>query len=421
MDDHPPRSNLGQLVQEAQRLRDHLLHVEGQSTADLVAALQPFERDLPLDQVPDPEIRTLSEAFQAAYDNATDAVDAYTLSEVLRGNSPYFNRQSLWVSSTLAIIGALLVATALHFSLWSNRSMYDLNRAQAFIEFDHSGELTKLVELENYFDETMTAPTPPVLEPMLLYLEGKAKLEEHYTTEYTLPGELSIRMNETVPLHGVWQGLHNSTCGSADDPPWAPLGWLLHCAWAAVPDDTADETQPAVSQETVAEEAGERVEQQLSLFRTELSEVEQRQQATMAAAGRDSLQLPYVFSQLAVQQRMTDLESKLSSVNRLWLPITYGALGSIVYCMWRVLSAHVAALGFFYALLRTAFAALAALTLSMLLVPANVLNIGTDASRPLIYLISFIFGYSVEAFVATLNRLNSFVASSVTPKKNRTG
>ena len=118
----------------------------------------------------------------------------------------------------------------------------------------------------------------------------------------------------------------------------------------------------------------------------------------------------------SVTGKAEDLSQTLNIVHRWALPIIYGALGSIVYLMWRVLSPPISPFGVFRGLLRTIFAALAALTLSMLLIPSNALALGAEVSRPLIYLISFVFGYSVEAFVSTLNNLNTFLASRLSPK-----
>ncbi|MEO1306862.1 MAG: hypothetical protein AAFV38_02755, partial [Pseudomonadota bacterium] len=127
----------------------------------------------------------------------------------------------------------------------------------------------------------------------------------------------------------------------------------------------------------------------------------------------------YVRSEYFVGSMIQTLRELLNVVQLWALPIIYGSLGSIVYCMWRVLNPNIAPYGFLYSLMRTAFAGLAALTLSMLLAPSNVLTIGVDLNRPLIYLLSFIFGYSVEAFVSTLNLLNSYVTTNLTPTKRR--
>jgi hypothetical protein len=84
-----------------------------------------------------------------------------------------------------------------------------------------------------------------------------------------------------------------------------------------------------------------------------------------------------------------------------------------------VLNPSTVALGALYTIMRTAFAGLAALTLSMLFIPSNALVLGAQPSQPLIYLFAFIFGYSIEAFVNTLNNLNAYLSSSLAPRKRK--
>ena len=122
----------------------------------------------------------------------------------------------------------------------------------------------------------------------------------------------------------------------------------------------------------------------------------------------------------AVAVRIKDLREWLNTIHLWALPILYGMLGSVVYCMWRVLNPSVAPLGFFYSFMRTIFAGLAAMTLSMLLVPSNILTAGVELNRPLIYLLSFVFGYSVEVFINTLNLFNTYFLANLTvrPRKD---
>ena len=153
-------------------------------------------------------------------------------------------------------------------------------------------------------------------------------------------------------------------------------------------------------------------------FRERIAEINQLQRDTMDIAGRRPLN-EYVQSYYRVQSQMQTLTEWLNVVYLWGLPIIYGALGSIVYCMWRVLNPNLAPVGGLYAVMRTAFAGLAALTLSMLLVPSNILTVGVDLNRPLVYLLSFIFGYSIEAFVSTLNGLNTYLSHNLTPKPRK--
>jgi len=117
-----------------------------------------------------------------------------------------------------------------------------------------------------------------------------------------------------------------------------------------------------------------------------------------------------------VMRHMRDrLAAHLEVVHRWFLPAIYGALGSVVYCLWRILSPDLSALGIGYTLLRTSFAGLAAITLSMLLIPSQTLTLGAEPSRPIIYLLCFVSGYSIEAFITALSRLNGMLTSRLSP------
>jgi len=57
--------------------------------------------------------------------------------------------------------------------------------------------------------------------------------------------------------------------------------------------------------------------------------------------------------------------------------------------------------------MRMIFAGLAAMTLSMIVIPSNIVNVDKSVQMPILYLLSFIFGYSIEGFIRLLNRLNA--------------
>ncbi|MBM7066975.1 hypothetical protein [Actibacterium sp. 188UL27-1] len=412
--------SLTKLVAEARHLRDHLLHVEGQDSAKLVEALQPFDTTEMAAQASAEEVRSLNATFQAAYDSALGSVDGYTLNEVLKGRSPHIRRPSLAGSVVLTAIGICLVITAFHFSYWSNRTTFVLSEAEKFVQFDHFQSVMKLIELENYFDKTEQSPASPDLEPQLVYLEGISALKYHYHEEATLPGKM-LELNGNInPVGQQWTAMWRSYCaGLGPDRLSASQGWLSWIAHCAKPrQGTQQASGVAYLSADTKIAALTPSDSGVSLFQEKIAEIAQLQQATMVNAKR----IPngdYVRSQYFVGSMMQTLKELLNVVHLWALPIIYGALGSIVYCMWRVLNPNVAAYGFLYCLMRTAFAGLAALTLSMLLVPSNVLTIGVDLNRPLIYLLSFIFGYSIEAFVSTLNLLNTYLSTNLTPKPRR--
>lgn len=401
--------SLEKLVREAGHLRDHLLRVEGQDSSALGIALQPFERHAETEPT-DAEIAALASAFQDAHDKALNAVDGYTLNEVLKGRSPHSYRSSVWGSFSLTVLGVLLVMTAFYFSNWASRATFAISEAEDFIEFDHFNSIMKLIELESYFEEIDAGNQNSDMEPQLVYLEGLTSLKAHYHQEALLPGKMSLLIEEVNPLQQRTKRWYVDYCRAEDKatlPMWLQaVGWTFNCP-------TASSTASFGAARSLT-----KPEEETRAFRVRIDEINKLQRDTMKIAGRRPLN-EYINSFYKVQSQMQTLTEWLNVVYLWALPIIYGALGSVVYCMWRVLNPNLAAVGALYAVMRTAFAGLAALTLSMLLVPSNILTVGADLNRPLVYLLSFIFGYSIEAFVSTLNMLNTYLSQSLTPKPRK--
>lgn len=407
----PRNGSLERLVSQAGFLRDHLLRVEGQDSSALGIALQPFERPGDTADPTDAEIATLARAFQDAHDKALSAVDGYTLNEVLKGRSPHRYRSSILGSFSLTALGVLLVMSAFYFSNWASRATFAISEAEAFVEFDHFNSIMKLIELESYFEEIEPSVVNSDMEPQLVYLEGLTSLKAHYHQEALLPGKMSQLIEEVNPISQRSKRWWVDYCRAPDK---AELPVFLRTIGLLFSCPNGNRQMGAGLTRSIAI-----AEPETRAFRLRIDEINQLQRDTMEIAGRRPLN-EYISSFYKVQTQMQTLTEWLNVVYLWALPIIYGALGSIVYCMWRVLNPNLAAVGGLYAVMRTAFAGLAALTLSMLLVPSNILTIGADMNRPLVYLLSFVFGYSIEAFVSTLNTLNTYLSQSLTPKPRRT-
>jgi hypothetical protein len=362
------------------------------------------------------------------------------LDNILSGHSPHLRPDSPLASLGLAMIGFLLVVGTFHFTFWANRTTSVMEQSEKFVAFDHFGQMMKIVELDNYFGATNNngQSSAPDLEPQLVYLEQLSRLEIEYHYERTLPS----RMNELLvgfnPLGVVRDRVQRRICqpGIFESAPTvaASIGCpisLQEQDKTETKDDNNDGEAEDESSETIAtnaEDPGSADEIQVSMsqndihgiseFKKGLGQIDVIREETMKAAGRN-LYGTYTRSQRVVEGLQQRLREQLNIVHLWALPILYGALGSIVYCMWRVLNPNVSGLGFIHPVMRTIFAGLAALTFSMLLVPSNILSVGVDLNRPLIYLLSFVFGYSIEAFVNTLNVLNTYVSGSIAVKGKR--
>lgn len=410
--------SFARLYREAKCLRDHLLRLSGHDGVALSTALRPFEKDETFADISDAEIKALSEAFQKAHDDTATSIDNRTLDNILAGKSPHVHGDSALASAGLAIIGFLLVIGAFHYTYWANSTQSHIAQAERFLAFDHSAQMMKVVELEALFTQrdgaTSTQPSGiGDIDPELVYLEQLASLEAQYELEASLPSRLIRQSQSFNPLAIMQVRTIRSICNApylSDD---GFLRSLVTCdpnagkstTLIAVPGSEPQQRRDRITPATYG----------IPDFRGKIERVNEMELATMEAAGRSAANR-YTTSLQNVESYRQELVSKLSIV-RLWaLPIIYGALGSIVYCLWRVLDTNVSGLGFALPVVRTIFAGLAALTFSMLLVPANVLSIGAEMNRPIIYLLSFIFGYSIEAFISTLNVINTYVMSNVAVK-----
>ncbi len=127
--------------------------------------------------------------------------------------------------------------------------------------------------------------------------------------------------------------------------------------------------------------------------------------------GRDSGNAvsDHVLSRLILLKQVKRMQDKISLVNRFALPMIYGSLGAALFCLIRVLTPALSDLGPARAFLRVLFGAFSAMTLSMLFIPANVFSINAQSNPTVIFLACFLFGYSFDAVLSALHRLEAFL------------
>lgn len=439
--DHEER--LSTLIFKASNLRDYLMHVQGEDSADIAYALRVFDRTDDFSAVTDEDILNLRKAFQKAYDRLCLRIDPYTIGEVLIGKSPVERGTPVTTSLLLCVAGLLLVASVFNFTYWSNRATVAMADAQEFLAFDHSNEIAQLVEMKILFDKVVSDDGTDNLEPQLMYLEGISNLQQHYSRERELIERIQGLWSEAQVYRTPGQYVSNWSCDRAADTVVlkAMFDPIFRCSEkeAARAQAVAAAAARAEAMKKAKEEAAKKAQQvtgqegtkvssrdaatteaikAASVFDDRFRDVRAAQFETMKTANRTAVNI-YQDTLDAMAVRIKDLREWLNTIHLWALPILYGMLGSIVYCMWRVLNPSVAPLGFFYSFMRTIFAGLAAMTLSMLLVPSNILTAGVELNRPLIYLLSFIFGYSVEVFINTLNMFNTYFLANLTTRERK--
>ncbi|MEX0351271.1 MAG: hypothetical protein AB3N15_17750 [Paracoccaceae bacterium] len=135
--------------------------------------------------------------------------------------------------------------------------------------------------------------------------------------------------------------------------------------------------------------------------------------------GRNSRSNPadHIVTRLQLLQSAEELKAKISLANRFALPMVYGSLGAALFCLVRVLTPALSDLGPARAFLRILFGAFAAMTLSMLFIPANVFTINEQSNPTLIFLACFLFGYSFDAVLSALHRMEAFLQGRLQPQE----
>ncbi|KIT15355.1 hypothetical protein [Jannaschia aquimarina] len=435
---------LHQLVKEAEYLCDQLLYEEAdQELEDLVRALQPFHT---ADHSPTAdEILALKLTFRKAYGKARTLVDGITLREVLKGWAPTRKSSSIVTGALLAVIGIGLMLSIWEYSSWSARTDLLLEEAEDFVEFEHESELMRLVELRSFFqsDGAREASFRLDPEPQRMFVDVLKRLESHYTLERTLEHNLNEHLHDLWTFKSWLATFHRLACRTIESeaPEESPatemvartgmilapegrlaglVNWVETCAPAATGQLASQRNIQEVYAEITARfddlaNSGARFDEYIDVMMV-------FREYTMYQAGRRSgpfvRPTTYVQSLHQIANWRSELLRRLDDVHRWYLPILYGMLGSIVYAIWRVLTPGVAPLGRGYTILRTCFAGLAAMTLSMLLVPSNATGLQGGTGSPIIYLVAFVFGYSIEAFVRTLSRLNASVSQAMSPRRD---
>ena len=436
------------LIFQAAHLRDHLMRTKGTDSTALTAALQPFEdTDQPGPADPKDTIK-LVQAFQEAYDNAQALLDERTLLDVLVGKSPYIYRDSKVSSICLVLLGALLVMSAFHYTYWSTKATSALQASEKFAEFQHLDELVKAVQLRLDFANSPNVGEPAQPGPVAVsttgveYMQQLSTLKSQYQLEATLPVSMNnLRYNFNPPgqfytylRKQYCEGRPDTTAQNAE-PETGFVAVVLHCPPKAVLEKkVADTDAEDIAANTDAEDATDNAPDvtrdqtdigglgQIGLADQPTDTLDQALRSGLTVVQTQAGRIPlgdYEHTIFAVNSLKRELNQRLNIV-RFWaLPIIYGALGALVYCLWRTLTPSVSGLGFWHPIMRMIFGSLAALTFSMLLIPANVLSIGLEAQTPIVYLLSFIFGYSVDGFVRILNVLNAFIASNTVVKSEK--
>jgi hypothetical protein len=150
-------------------------------------------------------------------------------------------------------------------------------------------------------------------------------------------------------------------------------------------------------------------------------EIENTIDAISSTMGRQVTATAYEVNRVTFSTYKRTIESNIMIANRVLLPVLYGVLGAFLFNIVRYLSVDLANPSFIESFLRIVFAAFAAITVSMLLIPSQIVDVGAANNPTIVYLFCFLFGYSINAFIRLLERLESFLSGRFAPNERGSG
>jgi hypothetical protein len=470
------------LLVTARRLRDYEIFA-GRGKGDaLINALEPFEQ-------PDGQVKAahLSKLRRAMRDTCV-GLDPYTLTKVIGGQSPLrqlapktdstqdarnlFARfrdyaKDFSLRYIVVVFGLILMGLALHYTLWTVQANIFLSKADEHLEYDYSGNVLSLFELEAHMVSTAPKQAAPDVgyEPLQHYLNELTEIRSFNFNQSLLHQELRHLERTSDPLKALVDAIRGvparlapnlspqeaqrralvamedaerlmqksdggdvTAAISHQEPPVGPEPGEGMLASTSMTDATM--TVAGGGHVDTGSEPKEAVVDMIDAIKTDsLAQTILGGPARIHSAAYDDLYassatlLAMPFGQAdrpeltreQLRNDMARLATGISTINKWYLPVLYGALGAVLFCLVRILTPNLADLGPARSILRIVFGAFAAMTISMLLVPSNLFSLDAQSSPTLIFLFCFIFGYSFDAFLVALRRLEAFVIAKMQP------
>lgn len=105
-----------------------------------------------------------------------------------------------------------------------------------------------------------------------------------------------------------------------------------------------------------------------------------------------------------------ELAGLLDLTNRWTFAVIYGALGAVIFSLSRHLNAVISSPPLESTILRVLFAMFIAISVSMIFIPSSAFSVGNEISPTFVFLVCFVFGYSIDSFLRLLRRVDAWVS-----------
>jgi hypothetical protein len=451
------------IVEEARRVRDYLIAAGSRKAAALQAALRPFD----VGTASDEDLAALRETCSTIFPQIERATLIAVLNGTFRlGPDHAGDRRSL-LSTTkfVGLFGLILMIASLHWTNWSTRAAAAMSNLERVRDIQRSIDVDDIVRTVNFCNYIQNVPDDNDVSRFVstareiayydaIWLEARntaTRLQREFIPFPALRDR--VRLWVTTGGQDSLPPAAQIQLGGAGPPPAAPAA--PDAAGANVQslsEDLKDHLQPvplgaghddqreataAAGQSDASQDAsptpdpasqgelqqvylsaGQSVCDQFNQKNYRLSEQFDWYKSSLARVGeiipletRDSL-----FkggSEASIEVLQTRLAQLQSLAHRWLLPVLYGALGAVIFCLVRALRAtHLLPMSGSEILLRVGFGAFVGYIVSALLIPSGMFAGQFSGGAPLASLAAFILGYSIDSFLSVLNRLNGMVLSS---------
>lgn len=387
------------LIQNAQLVRDYLVAAGSPHAEALIDALDAAERSAP-DY--DPEVLAALRKISAS---VFSELDPFTLDSILSGqlkigSDDYVSRRRrlFRVSNVATVVGFVLMFWSLHLSNWAIQADTVIRQFDYILESNKSLDLQEVANMIEVCESNPPSVDEADFARYLALHKDVRYLESIWSAAVADMGRL---MYSTLPFEfktrQAWKWVKSNTVNRGTRK-WASGAQLE-------PPDPKDRSgsKPEFCERLLTETVPANV--RYEAYETAL-------ESFASFGGRYLISGPgKAVAEISKQQ----LLRKKNVVSRWWLPVLHGALGGVIFCLVRSLRRFTVQVSWKEFLLRLFFGGFVGFAVSTLLIPSGLMAIEYTRPTPVASLMAFVFGYSIDSFLAVLNRLNEYFTRSLSP------
>ena len=451
-----------QFIERSRLLSDYVVYSGSEEGTDLIKALKEFDEQ--------PELRD-AEALanlREATRKACRTIEPHTLAQVLNGRSPIrFGKRRSWVvrlgfsGFVVLLIGVFLLISALHYTRWSTQAELTLAGIDDRARSDYSQLLRDFAEQSILVEEELAGVdvTPALGQGSLDdFIETIDQLKYFHVRQNSLFADANRLLADHDLLAGAKARIRDGIAAveqlwradapaeplpatnAAATPPADPLVELWTMNAKALED--LEKLQARGNGNRAADAGIAELKASLEKVNASVDALHMSRAGWSLDENRKDIAGEHFRSYVTLREtwlmrmgvtEQSDPERKkalfqnirqelaglLDLTNRWYFPLIYGALGAVIFSLSRHLNVTLSSPPLETTILRVLFASFAAISISMIFIPSSAFSIGQEISPTFMFLVCFIFGYSIESFLKLLRRIDTGISERLIPSGGR--